>query len=314
MENLPWPSDSLEIIDGLPVHPAASIFPMSDDETIQALAEDIKKNGLQEAIIVASYGDPTWHQKVIDHGGEFWPDRGSVKDWGDTPKEIREGGRIKVLIDGRNRLKACKIAGVSPYGRSSQPFNPLRYDPGDPGWEEYVRNWIYSRNFHRRHLTTSQKAMVGTDFLALAELDAKERMREGAKRGNDTKHGKTSGKAILPQASDQPEDKPVKLTKESRQARDEVAEKVGVSPRLVSDAKKIKSQSPELAAKVRDGEITVTEAKKTLNPKPKVEKTPDQLLEEMEKKMQTKAARFRRDHSREEIDVFIHYLNIEKES
>src|SRR5690606_33589017 len=51
------------------VHPAATIFPMMDDERLRELAEDIKQNGQREPIV-------------------YWKDQ---------------------LLDGRNRLKACEL-------------------------------------------------------------------------------------------------------------------------------------------------------------------------------------------------------------
>ena len=57
-----------------PLHPACKIFPRLGDAELQDLADDIKANGLQNPITLSE-------------------------------------GRI---LDGRNRLAACKIAGVEP--------------------------------------------------------------------------------------------------------------------------------------------------------------------------------------------------------
>lgn len=57
------------------IHPYAAVFPMLVEDDLDALAEDIKANGLQSPI-------------VLDAGG--------------------------VLVDGRNRLAACERAGVEP--------------------------------------------------------------------------------------------------------------------------------------------------------------------------------------------------------
>jgi hypothetical protein len=56
-----------------PVHPAAAIFPMMSQQDLQALADDIKENGLREPVVLFD-------------------------------------GRI---VDGRNREAACKLAGVA---------------------------------------------------------------------------------------------------------------------------------------------------------------------------------------------------------
>jgi ParB-like chromosome segregation protein Spo0J len=58
-----------------PVHPIADLFPMMTDEELANLAADIKANGLI-------------HPVVLDKNG--------------------------VLLDGRNRDRACQIAGIEP--------------------------------------------------------------------------------------------------------------------------------------------------------------------------------------------------------
>ena len=58
-----------------PVHPAAAIWPMLTDDELDSMAADIKANGLQTAI-------------VLDAEGR--------------------------VLDGRNRLEACRRAGVEP--------------------------------------------------------------------------------------------------------------------------------------------------------------------------------------------------------
>ena len=59
--------------DKWPAHPVAELFPMMTDEELSDLAADIQANGLI-------------HPIVVDKAG--------------------------VLIDGRNRLRACEIAGI----------------------------------------------------------------------------------------------------------------------------------------------------------------------------------------------------------
>jgi hypothetical protein len=62
-------------MNDLEVHPLANIFPMLSDEALADLAEDIKANGQRVPIL-------------LDQEGR--------------------------LLDGRNRLKACELAGVEP--------------------------------------------------------------------------------------------------------------------------------------------------------------------------------------------------------
>lgn len=90
-------------------HPVAEIFPMLGEAELAALAEDIRQNGLRE---------PIW---------------------------LHRDGRI---IDGRNRFKACELAGANLAARTYE---------GDDA--DLVR-FVVSLNLHRRHLDESQRAMV----------------------------------------------------------------------------------------------------------------------------------------------------------
>jgi ParB-like chromosome segregation protein Spo0J len=90
-----------------PVHPIADLFPMMTDEELANLAADIKANGLI-------------HPIVVDKDG--------------------------VLIDGRNRDRACEIAGIEPL--------TVLFEGDDP------RAYIIANNISRRHLTKGQQAMA----------------------------------------------------------------------------------------------------------------------------------------------------------
>jgi ParB-like chromosome segregation protein Spo0J len=88
------------------VHPVASLFPMMSGEELDDLAEDIKANGQAEAIVLDQHGQ---------------------------------------LIDGRNRLEACRRVEVSPDFVSVTLDDPVAY--------------ILTKNVTRRHLTKGQQAM-----------------------------------------------------------------------------------------------------------------------------------------------------------
>src|SRR5687767_89338 len=91
----------------LGVHPVADLFPMLADDELRDLADDIKQRGLLQPI-------------VLD--GE---------------------GRV---LDGRNRLAACRLAGVEPTFET--------YGGDDPD------GYALSTNINRRHMTKGQQAMV----------------------------------------------------------------------------------------------------------------------------------------------------------
>lgn len=88
------------------VHPLADLFPMMEDDDLKALAADIKANGQLNPLYVDKAG---------------------------------------LLLDGRNRKKACEIANVEP--------TILIYE-GDP------EALIWSLNDRRRHMSAGARAMV----------------------------------------------------------------------------------------------------------------------------------------------------------
>ena len=88
------------------IHPVAELFPMLPKAELDELANDIRDNGLQIPIVVQ----------------------------GDT------------LIDGRNRMEACRIAKVKPEFKEYTGDDPVAF--------------IIGANIHRRHLKPGQAAMI----------------------------------------------------------------------------------------------------------------------------------------------------------
>ncbi len=98
----------------LKAHPFAALFPHLPPEELAHLARDIKERGLLEPIIL--------YQGLI--------------------------------LDGRNRYRACQLAGVKPRLEEFDPKSAKRTP------EEYV----LSRNLRRRHLSIGQKAAIALDW------------------------------------------------------------------------------------------------------------------------------------------------------
>jgi hypothetical protein len=92
------------------IHPVAELFPMLSDPELAELGEDIKKNGQINPIVV--------------RGNE--------------------------VLDGRNRLAACRAAGVDPIITEFHGDDPIAF--------------IVSANLRRRHLTGSQRAMIAAEL------------------------------------------------------------------------------------------------------------------------------------------------------
>lgn len=95
-------------LPALKIHPVAVLFPMMGRDELQELAADIKQNGLIQPVILDSEGQ---------------------------------------VIDGRCRLKACKIAGVRP-----------RFEKLDSKAD--LKAFIVSANLQRRNLTKGQRALL----------------------------------------------------------------------------------------------------------------------------------------------------------
>lgn len=215
-------------LGGFEVHPAADAYPMIDGEEFDKLVDSVKRNGLREPIIVN-------HDRTV-------------------------------LVDGRNRFRACEAAGVDPV------FETLgaHYD------ELMILNLIVDRNERRRDMNAGQKAMVA---LALEPMFAKAaRAKEAARKittpanQHVTQSSATladlreSGEWVEPQA------------RRDQWSSERAAKVVGASGRAVQQAKAVTRDAPDLAAKVRSGELALDRAdrerKQRLAAMPKPEPTP----------------------------------------
>ena len=138
------------------------------------------------------------------------------------------GGRI---IDGRRRWKACQLAGVKAQIKAVLVDDPIAY--------------VLSLNLHRRHLSTTQLAMVGARARELYDRQAKERQKSV---------GGVGKKAV-----------PVNLPEPVKgDARDQVGKVVGVSGKSIDYATKVLDKgSPKLVAAVDADLISVSTAART---------------------------------------------------
>lgn len=171
---------------GIRAHPAAEVFPMLLDAELRGLADDIKKNGLREPIV------------TYEENGETF------------------------ILDGRNRARACELAGVEPLytAFTGEPFA-----------------LVVSANIHRRHLSVSQRAMAA-DKLA--------RLRHGQKKAHVT----------VCNGSERSMDH-----SEPSLALGEAAALLNVSEGSVRRARVVRERGvPELAAAVTSGALSVRTA------------------------------------------------------
>jgi hypothetical protein len=183
-------------------HPAAELFPFMPMNELQALAEDIKTNGLIEPIV------------LLDD----------------------------LILDGRHRLKACGIAGITPR------FAEAELNGSSPTL------YVISKNLKRRHLTQSERATIGAEIVPLLQEEAKKRVQQGARNG-----GHASGRwhPHHPPPNSAGGDNPQKIQGECRQI---AATALQVGKTQVQEAIAIKRNNPEQFERVKRGEISVNAA------------------------------------------------------
>jgi N6-adenosine-specific RNA methylase IME4 len=100
-------------------HPAANIFPLIQGRELDELIADIRETGVRQPVVLVK------------------------SDAGD------------LVLDGRNRLRACDALGITP---------PHEYYEGDD-----PVGYVVSLNLRRRHLNESQRAMVAARIANLRE-------------------------------------------------------------------------------------------------------------------------------------------------
>lgn len=144
------------------------------------------------------------------------------------------------LLDGRNRYAACVVAGVDPDTRTYVGDDPVAF--------------VVSLNIHRRHLTTGQKAMLALDVLAMYEAEAKV--------GRPSKPKPPD--LFAPESSPEIPAERQEFPKHKRESTSKAATTVGTSGRAVGRAKRVAENAPDLAEKVKSGDLALDKAEKQL--------------------------------------------------
>jgi len=222
-------------------HDYAGIFPMLPDDKLKELADDIRANGLQEPI--------------LKYNGE--------------------------ILDGRNRLRACEMAGVQ-----------ARFEDAPCRTDEEAVALVMSLNLHRRHLDASQRSVVAARVQPFYEaITAEKRSRAVAAanvarwapapeqpvlvRGNPSlappaKEPEIPIKANLPELGRKPP---------APQARDMAAAALNVSARSVQAAKKvIEEAEPEVVAAIDAGALPVSAAVHAIEMQPEEQREVARLV------------------------------------
>ena len=175
-------------------HPAADFFPVLTDKAYESFKADIAKNGLRELIVTCD----------------------------------------GMILDGRNRYRACNELGIKPKYWEYKDDSPIAF--------------AWSLNRERRHLNKSQLANVGVKMLPALKEEAKKRQQLSQGRGK-------KGTGVLPELKGE--------------AVEHAGKVVGVSGSSVQHAKFVAENDPELSKKIDAGEITLNAAYKKLKEKQK---------------------------------------------
>jgi N6-adenosine-specific RNA methylase IME4 len=225
---------------GYPVHPAADEFPMLDEARLSDLAADIAAHGLKVKI------------QLLD-------------------------GQI---IDGRNRARACVIAGVAPEFERIACDNPYRY--------------VWSLNGERRDLGAIQHDVIflncqrGADALDAALDAAEAKRREGiAKAATDREfQGNQYTKKVV-DGRNRSAHLPISETKPKRQRDNShrsvaaLAEVAGSKPGTMEKAKTIVSKGGKVAQEVAMGTAKPTDALRQIRKETLVAKLDDLAAREV---------------------------------
>src|ERR1043166_4191005 len=169
---------------------ASSLFPLMNELELKALANDIKTNGLNEKIVLLN-------------------------------------GKI---LDGRNRFKACQLAGIKP-----------QFTQWKNGKDPFA--WVISQNLHRRHLTEDQRAVAAAKIQTeMSKHFRQERAKAGAAGRWKCLSATSTGK--------------------HRDSRSFAAHMLGVSSHKVRQAIVLLNDHPHVADRIAKGEIGMFHARK----------------------------------------------------
>ncbi len=192
-----------------PLHPAAAEFPMIDGLEFDQLVDSIRTLGQR-------------HRCLMWKG---------------------------MLLDGRNRWRACAALGIEPKTEEFQ------------GTEDEAIDYIVALNLRRRDLNPTQRAVIAAAMephYAEAAARAKaEKAREqaGVPKTHRLVIGPTISQIVEPSSVVKPED---------RKAAAQAAKAAGANRQYVADVKRIREKAPELVEQMRTGKVTVPEAKRLM--------------------------------------------------
>lgn len=197
------------------LHPLAEAIPLPLDFEYQELLTDIRINGLLDPITLYD-------------------------------------GKV---LDGRNRLRACREAGIEPRFTDFDGSNPAAY--------------VISKNVKRRHLSFSEKAMAVAQVATVVkqlEEEAKARKQRNLKQGKQPpippRDGNGNGEVVdqeVEEPTDAPHrDQPQRNNKHANTTAARLGKLAGVSEKTMERAKYVCDHgTPEDVEEVKSGAKTV---------------------------------------------------------
>jgi len=178
------------------VHPVLELFPQMPQDEFEQLKQDIQEHGQVEAIVVT--GDD-------------------------------------VLLDGRQRCRACEELGT-------EPMVVVRTASGISDAE-----FIWAKNFRRRHLTADQRAVLAMKFAEVAKAEARRRSIQNLKRGTEA----PSAEWVNPPTRGR--------------TRDQLAKLAETTPHKIQLIEMVQKDAPELLPLVESGEKSLAAVVNEIN-------------------------------------------------
>jgi ParB-like chromosome segregation protein Spo0J len=203
-------------------------------------------------------GDYTVHPvaamfPIIEEGTPAWVELlGSIQQLGQLEPIVVDG---KVLIDGRNRLRACQKLGVVPFTVEWSSLDIL-INQGE---------WIGAKNLERRHLTDDQRAAITVKVMAwVASNEAEEEKKKTQFKKGESGNPTGKPKEQVSQSSGSPARD--HKDKHARSTAGKVAAQAGVSRHKAEKALKVQKADPDFFDKVVNGTAKLSEAGKAIKP------------------------------------------------
>jgi hypothetical protein len=144
----------------------------------------------------------------------------------------------RIIVDGHNRYRICTELKKEP------PFQNKKF-----GSREEVKLWIFQHQLGRRNLTDDQRTMIWASISMQRSVVERARQLESARAAKNNVSDNVSNTAPPPQKKNTLKD---------------VVQESGLSERALRAATKLQKSNPEVAARVRKGDLKLREAKRTL--------------------------------------------------